>query len=83
LNFLAHPRLFWLAAFLFAGVLMAAAIGGAFMIAAPDAATRHLCDQAVATLLHSKDPIELQRVDIIIRELSCAIARRTPELPRP
>ena len=35
-----------------------------------------LCDQAVAALVHSKDPVEIERAGIIIRELSCAIGRR-------
>jgi hypothetical protein len=41
-----------------------------------DGAAGRLCDQAVAALLHSKDPVELQRAGIIIHELSCGISRR-------
>jgi hypothetical protein len=72
-----------------AAIFGGAAIFGVFVLLAlipDDAAAHKLCDQAVAALLHSKDPVELQRADIIIRELSCGVSRRlesTPELPRP
>jgi hypothetical protein len=35
-----------------------------------------LRDQAVASLLHSKDPVEVQRAGIIIREIPCSIGWR-------
>ena len=35
-----------------------------------------LRDQAVASLLHSKDLVEVQRAGIIIREIPCSIGWR-------
>lgn len=35
-----------------------------------------LCDREVAILLASRDPIDLQRAGIIIREVPCSIGRR-------
>jgi hypothetical protein len=40
-----------------------------------DSASR-LCDQAVATLLHSKDQVEVVRAGIIVYEVGCGISRR-------
>jgi hypothetical protein len=37
---------------------------------------RVLCDQAVSTLLTTKDLIELQRAMFLIRRLDCGITRR-------
>jgi hypothetical protein len=39
-------------------------------------AERRLCDQAVDALVHSKDPIELQRAGIIIPRLIAALGPR-------
>jgi hypothetical protein len=44
----------------------------------PNAEGRAWCDRAVATLLKSRDPMELQRADILIRRLDCAVRRRLP-----
>jgi hypothetical protein len=89
LNFLAHERFLQVApivAFATLGVSIWAIIFHTVIYPADDVAARKICDQAVAALLHSKDPVELQRADIIIRELSCGVSRRLesiPELPRP
>lgn len=39
---------------------------------------RAACDRAIDTLLKSRDPVELQRVDILIRHLRCDVAKRLP-----
>ena len=89
LNFLAHERFIQVAPVVVLAVLAVTLWGTIFhtvIFPGDDAAARKICDQAVAALLHSKDPVELQRADILIRELSCGISRRlesTPELPRP
>ena len=62
-------------------LLFGAAAGAGMLLVAlvvdhDDGAAGRLCDQAVAALLHSKDPVELQRAGIIIHELSCGISRR-------
>ena len=41
-----------------------------------DTDARRLCDQTVASLLHSKDLVEVQRAGIIIREIPCSIGWR-------
>jgi hypothetical protein len=89
LNFLAHERFLQVAPIVALAALAVVIWGVIFhtvIFPSDDAAARKVCDQAVAALLHSKDPVELQRADILIRELPCAISRRmesTPELPRP
>ena len=45
---------------------------------AVDAAEHKLCDQAVDALLYSRDLVQLQRAEFIIREVNCAIGRRLP-----
>ena len=63
---------FWFgAAIVGAGALMRVLVLGS----SDDVGTR-LCDQAVAALLHSKDPVEVQRAGIIIHEVGCGISRR-------
>ena len=42
------------------------------------ASWKEACDRAVANLLYSGDPIELQRSDILIRRLDCSVTRRLP-----
>jgi hypothetical protein len=42
---------------------------GAWVVGAPTTAERRLCDSAVASMLHSKDLVEVQRAGIIIHEL--------------
>ena len=54
-------------------------VGSIIVIAVVPSATKaeiRLCDKAVSTLLSSTDPVELQRVGIIIRNLDCGIGLR-------
>jgi hypothetical protein len=39
---------------------------------------RALCDQAVDTLLTTKDLVELQRAMFLVRRLDCGVTRRLP-----
>jgi hypothetical protein len=36
------------------------------------------CDEAVATMLHTKDPVELRRAIFLIKWFNCGVARRLP-----
>jgi hypothetical protein len=36
------------------------------------------CDQAVSALLESREAVELQRAEILIRELNCKVSRHLP-----
>lgn len=63
------------ATWLFTAAMLAVLI---FMPSPRDAAVTAKCDQAVAALLESRDPIELQRADILIRNLDCSIRKRLP-----
>ena len=45
--------------------------------------TGALCDRAVATMLESHDLVELQRADMLIRHLNCAVRRRLPREEKP
>ena len=36
------------------------------------------CDAAVRTLLETRDPLELERADMLVRHLNCEVARRMP-----
>jgi hypothetical protein len=71
----------------------AAALLGAAIVIAPTAiisyttgrpvhffsgAERRLCDQAVESLLHSPDLVEVTRAAAIVREMPCSIGRRLP-----
>lgn len=42
---------------------------------------RKACDRAVEAVLISRDPVELQRSDILIRALDCSVSRRLPKEP--
>ena len=44
-----------------------------------DGAEHKLCDRAVAALLHSKEPVEVERAGIIIRQVNCGIGQRLTE----
>ena len=48
--------------------------------ASGDAAVRAKCDQVVGMLLESRDPVELQRADMVIRHLDCDVRRRLQSL---
>jgi hypothetical protein len=37
------------------------------------------CDQTVATLLESREAVEVQRAEILIRELDCKVSRHLPK----
>lgn len=39
------------------------------------------CDRAVAAMLESRDPVELQRADLLIRNLNCRVRKRLPREP--
>jgi hypothetical protein len=38
--------------------------------------TRALCDRAVEDLLHSSEPLEVERAGFIVQRLECSIGRR-------
>lgn len=40
--------------------------------------TLEACDRAVANLLESRDPIEIQRAGILLRELRCRVQQHLP-----
>ena len=40
-----------------------------------------LCGQAVSTMLDGRDPVDLQRADMILRHLDCRVRRRVAALP--
>jgi hypothetical protein len=62
------------------GIGLAALLVVAVVVAPPIStkATR-ACDQAVSTLLNTKDAVELERSRILIDQLSCSVAKRLPE----
>ena len=39
------------------------------------------CDREVGVLLSARDPVELQRADILVRELGCDVGRRWAAVP--
>lgn len=41
---------------------------------------RTTCDQAAQALLTTRDPVELQRADMLIRHLDCSVSQRLPPL---
>lgn len=47
-------------------------------VAAPNPAAVRACDRAVAALLESRDPVELQRAGLLIGHLRCDVERRLP-----
>ena len=51
---------------------------GGLVVYVPLGKSRALCDQAVDTLLHSKDPVEVTRAGFIVHRLECSISRRLP-----
>ena len=69
------------------GVTIVAIVGLAFglnwlMDRAPGATkARLVCDAAVRTLLETRDPLELQRADLLIRRLRCDARRSLPDAP--
>lgn len=40
-----------------------------------------VCDRAVAAMLESRNPVELQRADLLIRNLNCRVRERLPREP--
>jgi len=44
-------------------------------------AIRKTCDRVVEVLLTSRDLVELQRSDILIRRLDCSVSLRLPKEP--
>jgi len=59
------------------GIVMSALIVVAIAVAPPIPTTAaRACDQAVSTLLSTKDAVELERARILIDELSCSVATR-------
>jgi hypothetical protein len=63
-------------------LMLASAAASILMLSIPlskDAASV-MCDKAVATLLNTRDLVELTRADILIRSLNCSIS---PRLPKP
>jgi hypothetical protein len=44
---------------------------------------RSACDAAVRTLLDTRDALELQRADMLIRHLRCGVRRHLPGAPAP
>lgn len=51
-----------------------------FVPAPSDPAASAACDRAVAAMLDSRDPVELQRADMLIRHLDCGVRKRLPRL---
>jgi hypothetical protein len=61
---------------------VAVILGSIVVLATVPAVTKaelRLCDKAVATVLSSTDPVELQRASIIVRNLRCGIGLRLDE----
>lgn len=58
------------------GVFAACIVAIAFAIAMPSKKQADACDRAVSTLLTTKDPIELQRISIVLDHMRCNVARR-------
>jgi hypothetical protein len=59
------------------GILVAALIVMIELTFEPTAKERQACDQAVATVLTTKDPVELERAMFLVRELRrCSIGKR-------
>jgi hypothetical protein len=54
--------------------------GVLYLLLGSPTASSHLCDRYVDALLHSKDPLEVQRAGIIVHEVSCSITRRAGDL---
>lgn len=67
----------WLAVGATLAALVTAFILGAMPWPGETEAER-VCDQAVQTVLTSRDPIELQRAGILIQGLDCGVRRRLP-----
>jgi hypothetical protein len=42
----------------------------------PTAKERQACDQAVGTVLTTKDPLELERAMFLVQQLRCGIGKR-------
>lgn len=42
----------------------------------PSAKERQACDQAVTTVLTTKDPLELERAMFLVQQLRCGIGKR-------
>jgi hypothetical protein len=66
---------------LFLGAAMGLPIAAFFVIMGldiePTAKERQACDQAVATVLTTKDPVELERAMFLVKELKgCRIGNR-------
>jgi hypothetical protein len=56
-------------------------IGGVFALSEPSSQftkARTLCDEAVTSLLYSKDMVEVIRGGLIVRQLDCGISKRLP-----
>jgi hypothetical protein len=48
------------------------------LVYVPLSKNRAVCDQAVDTLLNSKDLVEVTRAGLIVQRLECSISRRLP-----
>ena len=69
----------WTAMTFIAAVVLGSIVVIATLPAATATKEMRLCDKAVATVLSSTDPVELQRASIIVRNLHCAIGLRLDE----
>jgi hypothetical protein len=72
-----RPRLLPLVVF-FVAIAFLGLMFGALVVYVPLGKSRAVCDQAVDTLLHSKDPVEVTRAGFIVQRLECSISRRLP-----
>jgi cytochrome c-type biogenesis protein CcmH/NrfF len=78
IKFLTVWRQNWRTAILGAawGIPVAAFILVMYFTLQPTAKERHACDQAVTTVLTTKDPLELERAMFLVQQLRCSIGKR-------
>jgi hypothetical protein len=63
---------------LFVGIALLGLMLGALVTYVPLGKSRAVCDQAVDTLLNSKDLVEVTRAGFIVHRLECSISQRLP-----
>ena len=61
---------------LVSAALGACCVGMEIWTLLPSPAETRFCDRQVALLLDSRDPLEVQRAGMLVREIPCDVARR-------